>query len=258
MRLDGRTALITGGSRGIGKAIALRLASEGAHVTIVGRKQSTIDAVLAELAEAGLKGAGIAGDVTDPDSIERIVETVIADRGAIDILCNNAATSDSAPFLELTRAQWERILHTNLTSPFLMAQTAARHMARAGRGVIVNISSISAHGADAMPNYSAAKAGLHSLTRDIASELAESGVRAVTVTPGWVETELVAESVSAEMLQTLRQDFRRVPMKRLLHVDEVAGVVAFVASDDASGVTGCEFVVDGGTLGSLYVNTSFR
>jgi len=257
MKFTGRTALVTGSSRGIGKAVALRLAQDGAHVAIVGRTAADLDATVLELTQAGLSVVGIMGDVTSGDEIDRIVDTVIADRGSIDILVNNAATADSAPFLELTREQWERILHSNLTSPFLMAQTVARHMVREGSGVIVNISSISAHGADGMPNYSAAKAGLHSLTRDIASELAPAGVRCITVTPGWVETELVSESVTPEMLHALRTDFRRVPMKRLLRVEEVANVVALAASDEASGVTGCEFVVDGGTLASLYVNSSF-
>ncbi|WP_368680759.1 SDR family NAD(P)-dependent oxidoreductase (plasmid) [Rhodococcus opacus] len=258
MKLDGRTALVTGGSRGIGKAIAHRLAREGAHVTIVGRTASSVEATLAEMSAGGLSCAGVVGDVTEPSDIERIVDTVVAQHGTIDILCNNAAAADSAPFLEMTRDQWERILHTNLTSPFLMAQAAARHMVGQRRGVIVNISSISAHGADSMPNYSAAKAGLHSLTRDIATELAPLGVRCVTVTPGWVETELVAESMTPEMLETLRHNFQRVPMKRLLHVEEVAGIVAMVASDDASGVTGSEVVVDGGTLADLHVNATFR
>lgn len=258
MRLHDRTALITGGSRGIGKAIALRLARDGAHVVVVGRTQTTVESTIDELVQEGLSVSGIAGDVTRESDIRRIVETVLAERGSIDILCNNAATADSAPFLDLTRHQWQSVINSNLTSPFLMAQAVARQMVPNGGGVIINISSISAHGADGMPNYSAGKAGLHSLTRDIATELATSGIRCVTVTPGWVETELLTNSVSADMLATLRHDFRRVPQKRILCVDEIAGVVAFVASDDASGITGSEIIVDGGTLGNLYVNSTFR
>ncbi|WP_166880585.1 SDR family NAD(P)-dependent oxidoreductase [Salinibacterium sp. ZJ450] len=256
MRLEGRTALVTGGSRGIGKAIASRLAKEGARVTIVGRNSARLETATAQFRAETLQVRSITGDMTVIEDIERVIDGIVAENGRIDILVNNAAIADSAPFLDMTRQQWDRIIHSNLTGPFLVAQTAARKMVDTGGGVVVNISSVSAHGADRMTNYSAAKSGLHSITRDIATELAPFGVRAVTVTPGWVATELVVEHLDADLLHKLRTDFKRVPMKRLLQAQEIAGAVAFVVSDDASGMTGNEVVVDGGALGSVYINTS--
>lgn len=255
MGFTNKSALVTGGSRGIGKAITLRLARAGAHVTIVARTTATLEATVTEMSQMRLPVSGIVADFTEDDDIRRVVDEVVAERGSIDILVNNAAAADSARFLDLTRDQWERVVHSNLTSPFLASQTVARVMVRQGGGVIINISSISSHGADAMSNYSAAKAGLNALTRDIASELASEGVRCVTVSPGWIETELLTESVSPETLHTLRTNFRRVPMKRLLQPEEVANVVAFAASDEASGITGCEIVVDGGALSTIFVNS---
>lgn len=253
MSLSGQTALVTGGSRGIGKAIAARLARDGARVITVARDRSRLESAIRDLKEAGLEVTGIPGDMTDLDDIKRVVEEVTALHGRLDILVNNAATADSAPFLDMTREQWNRVIDSNLSAPFFTAQAAARVMVEGGGGVIVNISSVSAHGADVMANYSAAKSGLHSLTRDIATELASQGVRAVTITPGWVETELVVEHTDAAMLDLLRKGFVRVPMKRLLKTEEIAGAVAYAVSDDASGMTGNEIVIDGGVLASNYI-----
>ncbi|HWI74888.1 MAG TPA: SDR family oxidoreductase [Baekduia sp.] len=253
MRFDGKTAIVTGGSRGIGRGIVERLGGEGAEVLIDGRDERALDQAVDEMRAAGLDVTALAGDVTQEGHIEALAAHAMKIWGRIDILVNNAAFSDPGPVLELSRAQWDRVLAVALTAPFLLSQAVARHMVGAGSGVILNITSIACHGATNSVNYSAAKTALLSVTRDFATELGPMGVRCVAVSPGWIDTPMMAEHNPPELVERLRSDFARVPLRRLVNVDEVVALCAFAASDEASAITGCELLVDGGMRADLHV-----
>ncbi|HWI71020.1 MAG TPA: SDR family oxidoreductase [Baekduia sp.] len=253
MRFDNKTAIVTGGSRGIGRGIVERLAREGAEVLIDGRDATALTLAVKELRAEGLNVSSMAGDVTQDGHIEALVARALDAWGRIDILCNNAAFSDPGTVLDLSRQQWDRVLAVALTAPFFLSQAVARHMVEAGRGVILNVSSVAAHGADDNVNYAAAKSALLSVTRDFAKELGPKGVRCVAISPGWVDTPMVAEHTPPEMLRTLREGFTRVPLRRLITIDEVTALCAFAASDEASAITGCELLVDGGMVADLHV-----
>jgi NAD(P)-dependent dehydrogenase (short-subunit alcohol dehydrogenase family) len=253
MRFSDKTAIVTGGSRGIGRGIAGRLAREGAQVLIDGRDQAALQAAVDELRAEGLAVSGLTGDVTQDHHVDALVDRAMELWGRIDILCNNAAFSDPGLVLDLRREQWDRVLTVALTAPFFLSQAVARHMAEAGRGVILNVSSVAAHGADNNVSYAAAKSALLSITRDFAKELGPKGVRCVAISPGWVDTPMMAEHTPPSMLQTLREDFTRVPLRRLVTIEEVVALCTFAASDEASAVTGCELLVDGGMVADLHV-----
>ena len=221
---------------------------------VTGRDAAALERAGDDMRDTGHSVWTEAGDVTDDSYVERLVAGAIERWGHVDVLCNNAAFSDPATFLELSREQWDRVIGVALTAPFVLSQRVARHIVEAGRGVILNISSIAAHGADGNTNYAAAKTGLLSLTRDIAAELGPSGVRCVAVSPGWVDTPMMEEHIPGEMLEALRSGkFDRVPIGRLITIEEVAATCAFLASDEASGITGCEVLVDGGMVNTLHV-----
>lgn len=253
VRFENKKAIVTGASRGIGRGIVERLAREGADVLIDGRDERALTQAVDEMRSAGLNVSALAGDVTQDHHIEALVAHAMDTWGRIDILCNNAAFSDAGPVLDLTREQWDRVLAVALTAPFLLSQAVTRHMVAAGGGVILNISSIAAHGADQNVSYAAAKSALLSITRDFAKELGPQGVRCVAVSPGWVDTPMMEEHTPPEMLQKLREGFTRVPMRRLIRVEEVVALCAFAVSDEASGITGCELLVDGGMIADLHV-----
>lgn len=250
--LTGRTALVTGGSRGIGLAIGRRLAEDGARVALVGRGADSVKSATEDLRAAGHDVLGIVADVTADDDIARAVDEVVAWAGGLDILVNNAGIAEEAVFADITRASWERVLTVNLTAPFLLTQRAATVM-KPGSSV-VNISSIGAHSADVRyASNVAAKAGLVGLTKACAVELAASGIRVNSVSPGWALTELAAEAAGPRLLAYMQKDFARVPMRRLLTTDEIAHAVAYLSGPGATGITGTDLVVDGGTLASLYI-----
>ncbi len=252
-RFEGKTAIITGGSDGIGLAIAARLGAEGAEVLITGRRQQRLDEAVAELGAKGATVHALAGDVSAPDAADRIAEAAISHWQKIDILVNNAGVGNEAPFLELDPAVWDYDLQVMLTAPFRISQRVAREMARTGGGAILNIASIDGHGADGATSYGVAKAGLIQLTKNIAVELATHGVRCNSVSPGYVLTPMVESTAGSELLHRMRTSFDRVPIGRTLNVDEVAAACAFLVSDEASGITGIDVAVDGGTLADLYI-----
>jgi NAD(P)-dependent dehydrogenase (short-subunit alcohol dehydrogenase family) len=254
LRFEGKTAIVTGGSRGIGRGIAERLADEGAEVMITARNAGPLDEAAKEMSAGGRVIVPQTGNVASEADLDRLVEAAMERWGRIDVLFNNAAFSEAEAFLELRRDKWDRVIAAGLTAPFALSQRVARHMVAAKSGVIVNIASIAAHGADGSVAYATAKTGLLALTKDIAAELAADGVRCVAVSPGWVDTPMMEQFTPPELMQTLRDGgFDRVPLRRLITVDEVVATCAFVASDEASGMTGCEVLVDGGLVNSLYV-----
>jgi NAD(P)-dependent dehydrogenase (short-subunit alcohol dehydrogenase family) len=253
-RFDGRTVIVTGGNRGIGRAIAGRFAAEGADVLVAGRNAETIDATVAALGTAGGEAWGRLADVTSDADLEALVAAATARWARIDVLVNTAGIGYETPFLELPREQWDEVLATNLRAPFVLSQLVAREMAKAGGGVILHIASIDASGADgAYASYNAAKAGLLGLNRTMAMELAPHGIRVNCVSPGVTETDMTQEAVQPELMDYLRHRFERVPMRRLVRPEEIAAACAYLASDDASGVTGIDLTVDCGLTANWYI-----
>jgi NAD(P)-dependent dehydrogenase (short-subunit alcohol dehydrogenase family) len=255
--LYGKTAIITGASRGIGLAIARRFADDGARVLITALSPDELQAAVRELEALGHNVLSRAGDLTDPDEPALIVAEARDHWDRIDILINNAGIDHEAPLLEITLDGWEHTLAVMLTAPFRLSQLVGAEMVKAGAGSIVNMCSIDGRAVDGpYASYDVAKAGLLMLTRNLAVELGPAGVRCNSVSPGWVLTPMVEAGTAPPLLAEMKQNFSRVPIKRLIAVDEVAAACAFLASDDASAITGTDLTVDGGTEADLYVLAS--
>ncbi len=255
-----RTALITGGGRGIGRAIAARFSQEGMVVGLAGRTGAALAAVSREITEAGGHAIYKAADVGDPVSVQQLADWAIAELGGIDVLVNNAGIDHEAQFLDIEDEEWDRVIATNLTGPFLVSRRVAAHMVKRRRGSIIHIGSIDTQGADGpYTSYVAAKTGLLGLTRSMATELAPHGVRVNCVSPGYTDTELIEDAVGGpQNYQRLRKSFDRVPMRRLVQPEEVAAACWFLATDESSAVTGTELTVDGGLTANLYVQETIR
>jgi NAD(P)-dependent dehydrogenase (short-subunit alcohol dehydrogenase family) len=240
MRLEGKTALVTGGGRGIGQAIALRFAGEGAKVAIVGPRMQT-------LADTVSKGKGIepiVGDVTRQSDVDRALQQFMAKFGRLDILVNNAGGTDPKPFFDKTGADWMRTYELNVVSAFLCAQAAARHMLEAKRGKIINISSVRGleHcGREPIMDYSAAKAAMTSFTMTLAKQLAPH-VTVNAVGPGHTKTDIwkkLPQEVKDKMLAGTY-------LQRFAEPEDIANAVLFFASPESDFITGQHLVVDGG------------
>lgn len=246
--LDERVAIVTGSSAGIGRAIARELAAWGATVVVNARADERLRPVIEEIESQGGSALAVAADLSTPDGPTGLVERAVEQLGRVDILVNNAGHGMIAPSEDLPREDWERTLDLLLTAPFLCAQAAGRHMLEAGRGVIVNVSSIVGH--VALPRraaYATAKAGLIGLTKTLAAEWADRGVRVVSVDPAYIATEFIQVSMSRDNFDKSVLE-RRTPLGRLGSPEEVARAVAFLASDAASYITGSSVLVDGGWL----------
>ncbi|HVV59551.1 MAG TPA: SDR family oxidoreductase [Gaiellaceae bacterium] len=244
VELEGKVAIVTGAGTGIGRAIAARLAADGAHIAINYRgSQDEAEALDEQLPHS----IAVQADISEPDEVQAMVEQVERELGPPAILVNNAGLEQEQPLLELELDNWHLTLGVNLTGAFLCLQACARVMARSGGGSIVNISSI--HEDLAFPGYSAycaAKGGLRMLMRNAAVELAEHGIRVNNVAPGAIKTPINAETLDdPEKVERLKQ---LVPLQRVGTPEEVAEVVAFLASDRSRYVTGSTYFVDGGMI----------
>jgi NAD(P)-dependent dehydrogenase (short-subunit alcohol dehydrogenase family) len=253
-RFEGKTVVLSGGGRGIGEAAARRFAVEGADVLLVARTVTEIEAVAADIVANGDKAWPHAADVSDPAAVDAAVEAARERWGRIDVLVNCAGIDHDSPFLDFSDKAWNNVLGVNLTGAFLMAQRVARVMAASGGGSIVHISSIDAYGADGnQVAYNASKAGMLGLSRTMATELAQHGIRSNVVSPGYTATPLTRQYVGEEMYEYMTRDFDRIPQRRMATPEEIAAAILFLASDDAAAITGSELVVDGGTTANLYV-----
>jgi NAD(P)-dependent dehydrogenase (short-subunit alcohol dehydrogenase family) len=253
-RFEGKSVVVSGGGRGIGEATARRFAAEGADVLVVARTQAEVDAVAASIGAEGGSASALAADVSDRESVSRVVESAQARWSRIDVLVNCAGIDHDCPFLDFPAEEWERVLAVNLTGAFLIAQGVARVMAEAGGGTIVHISSIDAYGADGTQvAYNASKSGMLGLSRTMAMELARHNIRSNVVSPGYTATPLTRQYVGDEMYEYMTGDFARIPQRRMATPEEIASGVLFLASDDAAAITGTELVVDGGTLANLFI-----
>jgi glucose 1-dehydrogenase/3-oxoacyl-[acyl-carrier protein] reductase len=246
-KLQGKAALVTGSRRGIGRGIALEFAREGANVAINGvGSQDTAEAVAAEARDLGVKAVVAMGDVSKSADVQRIVDTTVEAFGGIDVLVNNAGVESIVPFLELTEDEWERVTSINLKGEWLCAQAAARRMVEGRRGgVIINVGSVQA--GMVLPgrtHYAPTKRGLEALTANMAAELAEHRIRVNCIHPGLIDTDMTAWVMKDPQILPIVLD--KIAMKRPGQPSEVGRVAVFLASDDASYVTGQSLYVDGG------------
>lgn len=248
MRFENKTVVVTGGGNGIGRATALRFAQEGARVVVGDIDAENAARVTQEIRGAGLTALAMSVDVTARDSVAAMIAGTVAAFGRVDVMCAIAGIAGEAAFVEMTDAQWDRVLAVNLKGVFLCGQLAARQMiAQGSGGSIVNMASTNGLvGEQELAHYNASKFGVVGLTLTMAIELARHNIRVNAVCPGLIRTRLTAELVadptaSAEYL-------KKIPLGRFAQPEEVAGAFVFLASDDASFVTGTTLVVDGGQL----------
>jgi len=241
--LSGRVCVVTGGAQGIGEACARRFAREGAKNVIV-----DVDDARGQALATALDGLYVHCDVGDKSQVDAAVARTMQAHGRIDVLVNNAGIFKAADFLDVTEADFDAVLRVNLKGAFLMGQAVARQMAAAGKGSIVNMSSV--NGTLAIPNissYNVSKGGINQLTRVMALALADKGIRVNAVAPGTIATELAAKAVLTSE-DAKKRIMSRTPMKRLGEPWEIADTVAYLASDAASYITGEIVVVDGGRM----------
>ena len=244
MNRDGRVAVVTGGGRGIGRAVAVRLANEGANVAISYRSNdTTAEEVAEEVNEAGVLCEIFKGDVGNPEDVAALFEGVGEALGQVEILVNNAGLTRDNLMMRMKEEEFDEVLRTNLKGTYLSTRAALRPMIRARWGRIVNVSSVvGLVGNAGQANYAASKAGIIGFTKSVAREVAQRGITANVVAPGYVETELTRR-LSDEVKDRIKG---QVPAGRFADAEEVAEVVAFLAGEDAGYVTGQTIAVDGG------------
>ena len=248
--LSGRTALVTGSSRGLGRAIAEGLAEAGARLIVNGTDPARVETAVAEFRSAGHLAEGVAFDVTDETAVVRAFEGLDAKGIAIDVLVNNAGIQMRKPLIEFTSAEWRKVIETNLTSAFIIGREAAKRMIPRRRGKIINIGSLGSELArPTVGPYTAAKGGIKTLTRSMAVEWAASGIQANAIGPGYMLTDMNQALVNnADFNNWLMS---RIPAKRWGRPDELIGAAIFLASSASDYVNGQIIYVDGGMLAAM-------
>ena len=244
--LEGKVAIVTGASRGIGRAIALGLAGAGADVAVAARTIDDLETLAKEIDQLGRRAVAVPTDVMQREEIENLVDRTIEELGRLDILVNNAGgTRFMSPILGLRPEGWDKTIQLNLTSVFHATQIAAAKMTSTGGGSIIQIASVAGiQGAQGLSYYSAAKGGVRLMTQAVAKELADSGVRVNCIAPGWIATDLNANLREEE--STDRFVTSTIPMGRWGEAEDIVGAAVFLASDASAFVTGTTIVIDGG------------
>lgn len=244
-RLDGKKAYVTGGSRGIGKSVALGLAEAGADVAIIARGIEAAEEAAHEVEQKGVKAVAVKADITVPEQVESMMKTIMDAFGALDIAFNNAGTAVVEKAEEMSYESLTSVINLNLVGTFLTCQAAARAMMKKKKGSIINMASMSAHVVNVpqtTSNYNASKAGVVQLSKCLAVEWAPYNIRVNSLSPGYTLTEL-ARSFSEDLM---RQWKEKIPMKRMADPEELQGAVLYLASDASSYCTGTDLIVDGG------------
>ncbi len=244
-KLEGRTALITGASKGLGKAMALALAEAGARVALVSRNLDLLNETAAAVRKLGAEAAVFQVDVTDEAQVRRLEEAVAGDFGRVQILINNAGMNNRKPVTEFTLAEWRQVMDTNLTGVFLMCRSFVPQMRGQGYGRILNLTSIMSH--VALPGrtaYAASKAGLLGFTRALALELAPEQITVNGISPGPVDTEMNTPLMQDPELN--QQFISRIPLGRWGKVEEVGQLAVYLCTEEAGFITGTDILIDGG------------
>ena len=242
---DQRTVLVTGAGRGIGFAIASRFGADGDHVVVNDKDEVAADAVAERLREAGISASSAPGDISNEETCGELISGLSEAFGRLDALVNNAATGRPGRVREQTERSWTRVLSVNLIAPFLLSK-AALDLLASSKGAIVNIASAASYGMRGQCSYDASKGGLISLTRSLALELGEEGIRVNAVCPGYVDTEMLSDA--GELRAIAEKAVRSQPLQRLARPSEIAEAVVWLASPEASYVTGHSLFVDGGWI----------
>ncbi len=253
-RLSGRTAIVTGAARGIGAAEAVRLAKDGANVAVFDLSEEACRETVEAVEATGVQALAVACDVSDAEQVRAAFAKVAEEFGTVDILINNAGVIRDNLSFKLSEADWDTVLNVHLKGSFLCAQAAQKYMVEQEYGKIVNTSSIVALGNKGQANYSSAKAGLQALTRTLALELGRFNINVNAVAPGWIETEMTKEA--AERVGMTMEDMKErfasnIPLRRFGRVEDIANVVAFLVSDEASYISGETIYIAGGPSSSV-------
>jgi 3-oxoacyl-[acyl-carrier protein] reductase len=241
--LNGKVALVTGASRGIGRAIAESLGQQGAKVIGTATSENGADAISARFSELGLAGEGLRLDVSDQASVDQVIATINERHGAVEILVNNAGITQDNLLMRMKEDEWDSVINTNLTSIYRVCKSCLRAMMKARAGRIINIASVVGSSGNAgQTNYAAAKAGMVGFTKSLAQEVGSRGITVNAVAPGFIDTDMTRELPEAQREALLGA----IPLGRLGQPDEIASVVTFLASDGAAYVTGETIHVNGG------------
>jgi NAD(P)-dependent dehydrogenase (short-subunit alcohol dehydrogenase family) len=247
-RLSDRVAIVTGGGRGIGKAVALAYAREGADVAVVARSGAEINKAVSELESLGRRALAVQADVSKPEDVERMVSTVLKEFGQVDILFNAAGVRAVAPSEELPFEEWQQVVTVNLSGSFLCSQAVFEPMKEAGRGKIIMVGSMQAHsGAPFRAAYASSKTGLVGLTRGLGVEWAKYGINVNILSPGYFETDIILHQIEIGQLD-LEAIERRTPMERIGKMEDLTGPAIFLASSESDFMCGQALVIDGGWL----------
>jgi NAD(P)-dependent dehydrogenase (short-subunit alcohol dehydrogenase family) len=248
-KLDGKMAIVTGGSRGLGKGMAKGLASAGADLAIVGRNLETAKKTAAEFADAyGVKALGFSADVSDPDACQRVVDEIMKEWDKVDVLINNAGICHNEEAETVAVKDWNRVIDTNMNSAWYMSQIVGRIMIKQGGGNIINLSSMSGvvvNWPQPQASYNTAKAGMIMMTKSLASEWWQYNIRVNSIAPGYFDTDLCHEALS-EGNPMGKVWLERTPMARAGEPDELGPIAVYLASDASSFVTGSIILIDGG------------